>query len=195
MVRVSCEILTFRGVFVSSRRFGAQRRAVGREASQQPPAPRAPPAVPQSSWIGVFCELTRRETSGKSRLVGRHVPGAAPLPGAGPLLRRCDPLRGLVALVCGLRPGRLRTGRRGPAQRNPFPDPRARQYSPTACRSRCPTAIRSPSPGTSPTFPPLADRLTVYLGIPAYRYDAVNCAPPEAASRDTRERLRGAAVA
>ena len=29
-------------------------------------------------------------------------------------------------------------------------------------------------------FPPLADRLTVYLGIPAYRFDAVNCTPPDA---------------
>ena len=29
-------------------------------------------------------------------------------------------------------------------------------------------------------FPPLADRLTIYLGVPAYRPNAVNCTPPEA---------------
>ena len=29
------------------------------------------------------------------------------------------------------------------------------------------------------SFPPLADRLTIYLGVPAYRPNAVNCTPPE----------------
>jgi type VI secretion system protein ImpJ len=36
-------------------------------------------------------------------------------------------------------------------------------------------------------FPPLADRLTIYLGVPAYRPNAVNCTPPEG-SADVRAR-------
>ena len=36
------------------------------------------------------------------------------------------------------------------------------------------------------SFPPLADRLTIYLGVPAYRPNAVNCTPPEGQRRCPR---------
>ncbi len=44
-----------------------------------------------------------------------------------------------------------------------------------------------PARNISEVFPPLTDRLTVHLGIPAYRPDAVNCVPAGAAANgDTR---------
>ena len=65
---------------------------------------------------------------------------------------------------------------------------RARGIMPDGLAFEMPDCDALPSPrNIAEIFPPLADRLTIHLGIPAYRPDAVNCAPEAAsAGADTR---------
>jgi len=58
---------------------------------------------------------------------------------------------------------------------------RARGIMPDGLAFEMPDCDPLPAPRPiADLFPPLSDRLTVYLGIPAYRFDAVNCTPPDA---------------
>jgi type VI secretion system protein ImpJ len=60
---------------------------------------------------------------------------------------------------------------------------RARGLMPDGLVFEMPDCDPLPAPrNISELFPPLADKLTVHLGIPAYRSDTVNCAPPDAPS-------------
>ncbi len=65
---------------------------------------------------------------------------------------------------------------------------RARGLMPDGLTFEMPDCDPLPAPrNISELFPPLADKLTVHLGIPAYRPNAVNCLPPGAAA-DLRSR-------
>ena len=59
---------------------------------------------------------------------------------------------------------------------------RARGIMPDGLAFEMPDCDPLPAPrNIGESFPPLSDRLTVHLGIPAYRPSAVNCAPADAA--------------